>query len=658
MPIIQSAGQLAEIENRSALGLYSRGIPSTSLSLYNQHQASYSTIIRTQPNVRTVISFIARNLAQLGVHLYERASETDRRKVRDHPFVAALRQPNPADRRLTTYRLMHRTVWDICAFDVAFWAVLPVAGLDRPVIIPLSPSRLEIFGHLWPTGFLYTSASGQRREFRPDQVVYFQASHEIDNALWGVSPIESLRRIIAEDDAAGTYREQFWRSGARVSSVIERPVDAPEWSDGSRRRFKSDWDGLYTGDGPGAGGTPILEDGMTLKEAGSADARAAQYIESRKLSREEAAAAYHVDPIWVGIAGAGLSFSSVVERHKALYQDTLGPWVVMLEQDLTWQALPTFETSSAALEDLYVKLNIAEKLRGSLEDQATALFQLTGRPVLEVNEARALLERNEHPAGGGLAIPLNLTVADGEPADLPEPEPPAGASRPALSRGKKAGLPESRHDSLRTQHVAEHVEVLASNFARQRRDVLSRFGAFGPLVEIEEIFDRARWDAELESDLLGASIDLVTDYAGAVAESLNFDGLETDPMLPFLSESARVAAENLNVTTADQLAAALGEEDAREALRHVFEIAETSRAEQSAGTRFTALAAFAAQDTAAQAGRPSKVWNVLSSNSRHPELNGETVPLGEAFSNGLQYPGDLAGGADQTAGCTCLLTFE
>lgn len=51
----------------------------------------------------------------------------------------------------------------------------------------------------------------------------------------------------------------------------------------------------------------------------------------------------------------------------------------------------------------------------------------------------------------------------------------------------------------------------------------------------------------------------------------------------------------------------------------------------------------------------TKTWIVNSSRSRHPELNGEEVPLFEAFSNGMQYPGDPAGGTDQTAGCTCTL---
>jgi len=38
-------------------------------------------------------------------------------------------------------------------------------------------------------------------------------------------------------------------------------------------------------------------------------------------------------------------------------------------------------------------------------------------------------------------------------------------------------------------------------------------------------------------------------------------------------------------------------------------------------------------------------------------MAGETVPLGELFSNGMDGPGDPAGGADEVAGCTCDLMF-
>jgi HK97 family phage portal protein len=555
---------------------------------------------------------------------------------------------------------MHRTVWDVAAYDVAFWGLLDVPELGRPVVVPLRPPRLEIKGTLWPTEFVYHGTRGDR-SFSPERVVYFQGSHNLDDDLWGLPPIEALRRIIAEDTAAGEYREQFWNRGARFDGYISRPKDAGDWKDPVRERFKTDWRDAWSGRGRNAGGTPILEDGMEFHQTENADARSAQYVEARKLSREEAAALWHVDPIWVGIASAGLSFGSVVERHKALYQDTLGPWVVMIEQDLTYQALPAFEPDGPRLDRLYSKLNIAEKLRGDVADMAESISKLTGRPILTVNEGRALAERSAHPAGEGLAVPLNLTVLE-DVDDLEAPagpavdEPPPAASR----RGRKAGPSGPQHQALEAEHREAHRLALARTFNRQLAEVLSEYAADADTPPgLDEVWDAERWDAELGADLFGLSLDTAAGYGAAVAEALGFEDLDEDAWIPYLEESSRIAAENINAATADQVGAALDdEEDPTGAIRGVFALAAGARAEEIAQTRYTQVAGFTGQDVASQAGRGSKVWVVTSSKSRHPELDGETVPLGEAFSNGMAWPGDPIGGSDQTAGCRCMLVFE
>lgn len=73
----------------------------------------------------------------------------------------------------------------------------------------------------------------------------------------------------------------------------------------------------------------------------------------------------------------------------------------------------------------------------------------------------------------------------------------------------------------------------------------------------------------------------------------------------------------------------------------------------------TSFANFGAHDGARAAGAGSKTWHVTSSNPRssHAALDGETVPLGQTFSNGLRWPGDRDGGADETAGCRCTISF-
>jgi hypothetical protein len=56
----------------------------------------------------------------------------------------------------------------------------------------------------------------------------------------------------------------------------------------------------------------------------------------------------------------------------------------------------------------------------------------------------------------------------------------------------------------------------------------------------------------------------------------------------------------------------------------------------------TTVTSFGSEDGAKQAGAGSKTWTVISRNPRpsHARMAGETVPVGELFSNGGNWPGD------------------
>lgn len=55
-----------------------------------------------------------------------------------------------------------------------------------------------------------------------------------------------------------------------------------------------------------------------------------------------------------------------------------------------------------------------------------------------------------------------------------------------------------------------------------------------------------------------------------------------------------------------------------------------------------------------------KTWVVTSDKPRpsHEAIDGEVQAYGDPFTNGLYYPGDPTGSADETAGCTCLMTVD
>jgi phage portal protein BeeE len=89
-----------------------------------------------------------------------------------------------------------------------------------------------------------------------------------------------------------------------------------------------------------------------------------------------------------------------------LYQDTLGPWLQMITEDIQLQLLPDFEPAPARF---YVEFNLREKLTGSFEERAEAIAKAVGGPTMTVNEARALDNRPPLEGGDELIRPLNVT---------------------------------------------------------------------------------------------------------------------------------------------------------------------------------------------------------------------------------------------------------
>lgn len=645
MTIVQSLGTLAELPAD-----WWPALSFGSVRLATDYTADYETIYRTQPNVRTTVDFIARNIAQLGLHVFRRVSDTDRERLADHPLSRLIGRPNAFT---TRYRMIESTLIDYGVHWNAYWIKLRAAGAVAVVRIP--PPNMRVEGGLVPTKYTLTWG-GQAKEYSPADVVHFRGH---GSTIAGISPLETLRRVLAEEYESGAYREGFWRNSARMNGVIERPSEAPSWSDAARERFRTEFAALYAGR-DNSGKTAVLEEGMTFKPI-AFSSKDSEYLAGRKLTREEVARAYHVPLPMVGILEHA-TFSNIKEQHRQLYQDCLGPMLVQIEEELELQLVPEFEDVAG----VYLEFNIAEKMKGSFEEQAAALSTSVGRPWLTADEARA---RQNLPSMGGdaaeLVTPLNVLVGgQASPRDTAPPK--------ALRSGQKADeVVDATHVRLRDRHVAKWTEVVSKFFERQRDAVLGKFPSDGTTT-IAELFDTERWVGELGDDLLKLNYATAAVFAQRVIDALGpipatNDGeddqaVDFDPaeMVPWLTENARIAAEEVNGTTRDQLVAALAGDQPKDDIKNLFSIAATSRADQIAQSKVTTAANFGSHRGAEAAGAGTKTWRVNSGNprSQHRALSGATVEIRANFSNGMKWPGDFKGGAPQVANCHCSLAFN
>lgn len=649
MAFVVSSGALRSVERPAPR-------PAFSMQVANNLSKDYAALWRAQPELRTVIDFLARNIAQLGLHVFRRVSDVDRQRFTDHPLADLLGKPNPST---TRFRLVDALVHDVAIFDMAVWLKLK-AESGRPIgVRRVPPQRVTPLGDDWLEAEKYEIRGSKGKITVPAEAVVCFRGYNPEDARSGSSPIESLRQVLAEEWAANTYREQLWRNGARMSGYLKRPSSATEWTDRGRERFRSQWQAQYTGDGPGAGGTPILEDDMEFVPAATSP-RDAQYVESRKLTREEVARSYHVPLPMVGILEHA-TYSNVREQHKHLYQDCLGPWLEMISQEIELQLLPDLPDTSG----VYVEFNFASKLAGSFEEQAEQLQGATGAPYMTRNEARARLNLPQVDGGDDLVVPLNVLIGGGGQVPVSADEDDSGEPKTNVPLVKRTPVEVKARAPQR--QVDKAAETLARFFGRQGRAVASRLGAEkakGRKAGADEVFDQERWDSELSADLLRVNTVLAAAAAGATLEALAFDGEEFDEaiMAGWLAANASGVATVVNAVTKGHLGDALDADDPVAAVRKLFDTYASQRAPQLAMTQTASISGFGTVEAAKHAGgdEATKTW-VTGSNPRpsHARMDGETVSLDEKFSNGSRWPADGANlRVDELAGCNCDLLIS
>lgn len=369
---------------------------------------------RTQPHLRTVVDFLARNVSQLGLHSFVRDGE-ERKRDRESTVAQVLcTKPNAY---MTTFDLIYSLVGNYALYNRAYWFI--ALNKDGELEIHPFPSDwvTPIYDHLFRVSEYKIRPPGTADAVKVDaaSIVAFEGWNPAQGS--DSSPVDTLRLILEEQYHSRMHRLQVWKRNGRVGSCLTRPASSPAWDDTARRRFYEMFEAFVGDKGSRAGGTPILEDGMELKRVGfnSADE---QWSESVKISLETVAQVYQVNPTMVGVLDSA-NYSNVKEFNRSLYTNTLGPLLRMIESRLNAFALPLL----GAEPGQYVEFNVEEKLRGSFEEQAAVTSAAVGAPWMTRNEARRMRNLPAVDNGDSLITPLNLAVegAAGE-ADAPSAE--------------------------------------------------------------------------------------------------------------------------------------------------------------------------------------------------------------------------------------------
>ena len=597
----------------------------------------------TQANLHAVVSFLSDSIAQLPLKVYTRNGETDRERDRDSVAAKLLWQPN-ADQ--TAYEFVNGLTTELLLMGVGVIWVLPDADSSSGYQLRIIPrewiqDQKSLTNYAPDVLRVSTTGGGSVIEIPRNEFVMFRM-YNPGNPGGYQSPIAALRQTLTEQVQADKFRTEIWRSSGRFNAYLTRPKDVQPWDDEQRKRFVTAFREAWGQGGENAGKMPLLEDGMEIKPY-QFNAKEAQYAETKQLSREDVAAAYHVNPslIWHNNTQ---TYASAKDNARALYADCLGPLIQMIQQRLNSFLLPMI----GATPDTYVEFDLTEKLKGSFEERASILQSAVGGPYMTRNEARA--DNNLPPVEGGDELIVPLNVVEGGQAS-PQDTHMETYSGPAEVKARQERVNASPTD----EEVDAMTEVLSKFFKRQADAVLPKMGA-----KAANWWNEKRWNDELADDIEPILDDVADRHGKAVAKRL---GIKYSPEFTraYLRAMAEGRAAAINTSTREKLEAAQQSDDEEDTPQHVFDLRVGVQAALIGGSLALAAASWAAMSeapaqAAAQGVEPKieKVW-VTGDNPResHAAMDGEQVPIDEPFSNGAMWPGDDNLDPDESCGCNC-----
>jgi HK97 family phage portal protein len=334
--------------------------------------SAYANIYSQQLWVYVVVSKLAKAAARLPLPVYER-DELNRPRRDNHPLAQLLAAPNPG---LSPFDLWIWTSSMVDIYGEAFWFKQRRGG--RVVgLYPFHPTAMS-----WDdeTGaWKFDNGSLKMNRIPSADLVHFRGFHPTSMSH-GLSPLEPLRATLENEWHARTATSSFWRRGARPGFALKHPKNLTQ---PAQERLKVQFDAIAAGSSK-TGATVVLEEGMEPAKL-DLTAEEAQYIETRKLNREEVCAAYDVPPPVVHILDRA-TFSNITEQMRSMYRDTMAPrlkWFEsVIELDLRRAEWPN--------DDVYAEFLMDEVLRGDFETRQDALNKASHMTIAEKRKVENL----------------------------------------------------------------------------------------------------------------------------------------------------------------------------------------------------------------------------------------------------------------------------
>lgn len=342
--------------------------------------------------VFSCIKVLSETLATLPLGVYLKTLQ-GREAATNHPTYQVIKKrPNPL---MTSYHWMSTTMVHLCTDGNSYSRII---RNNRGEVVELSlfesPQSMyvtKVNNELW---YKYP---GIDMPMHSSEILHFAGMSF--NGIKGLNPIAYNRSSIGLGIAQSTFAQKFYGNGANMSGILESPsVLNKEAFKSLKDSFNEQVQGLSK-----SHNAVLLNGGVTYKSISVSPADA-QYIEGRKLSKEDICGIFRVPPHMIASMDKA-TFSNIEQQSIDFITRTMTPWVTMIENELD---VKLFSPSDAV--KYYTKFNLNSSMRGDATTRANYFYRLWLTGAINADEIRELEDMNQIPDGGGQKyfVPVNV----------------------------------------------------------------------------------------------------------------------------------------------------------------------------------------------------------------------------------------------------------
>ena len=503
------------------------------------------------------------------------------------------------------------------------------------------------------TGYKFNKVSGGFNIYQPDEIIYSFYPDPI-NQLRGESIMKAGARIIDTGVQIDEYQNNILKNGGKIEGVFK--VKSERISAEDLENIKVQYQQKY-GAARKSGEPLFLAGDMDYENMGLSPSELG-YLETKKMTLNDIVIMTGVPKSILGSVD-DVKYSNSEISEITFMKHTVKPLVMNLSGVLNHFLLPE---EAGELDFVDPVPENKEETRKDIETGESA-------NALTINEIREKLGFEPINGGDVIYAPINQIPLAGVSGSK------SMKSIDAMTHPLQDKVFRKRYGDMKEKQLSQEEKrvegAMARYFKKQKNRLIEKIEAGQGNPQLSEIFNKNE-EMKIAEDLIKPLLEIVLFNAGtdAMTFTKTFRKVQVEEFIidvnirSWIEERVKDFSKSIVDTTFSQLeqvfSTAFDSDNPRQALikglQDKYAIYEISRAKTIARTETHGAFQKGNYEGYKQSGLPIKIWVTVGDGSvrdSHASADGEEVGINDYFSNGLKFPGDPRGSAENVINCRC-----